>query len=151
LGIASTVVSNLPSGFLALALLYFLLGYLTYASLMGALGALAPSAKETGQFMLLIMSPLLLTTVMMPAIAENPDGVLAMVFSLFPLTSSASMMSRLAAASVPPWQILLSLGLLILSTYGFLALAARFFRADTLLSTMSLNWKRVRSILTSAR
>ncbi len=41
---------ELPAGFLIWALLYFVLGYLLYASLMGAIGALAPNARESGQF-----------------------------------------------------------------------------------------------------
>ncbi len=150
LGNVAAIVSNLPTSFLIYALLYFLLGYLTYASLMGALGALAPKSKETGQFTFLVLLPLMLPLWLNAPLTQNPDSTLSVIFSLFPLTSPISMMTRMAAITVPLWQTVLSLGLLVLTSYGFLVLAARFFRADTLLSTLSLNWKRIRRVLTAS-
>ena len=53
------------------------------------------------------------------------------------------MVTRIAVAEVPFWQIGLSLGLLALTTYGFILLAGRFFRTYNLLSDASLNVKRL--------
>jgi hypothetical protein len=44
---------------------------------------------------------------------------------------------------VPVWQVLLSLVGLAVTTYLLVLFAARFFRADTLLSTRSFNWRRL--------
>jgi ABC-2 type transport system permease protein len=74
---------------------------------------------------------------------HTPNGVLATVFSLFPLTAPTAMVSRLAAGGVPAWQAPLALIGVALTAYLFVTLAARFFRADTLLSSGSLTWGRI--------
>jgi len=135
---------QLPAGFTLWAVLYFLLGYLTYASMMGAVGALAPSAREGGQFTFLILLPLMLPLWFTYPLIEDPHGTLATIFSMFPLTAPTAMLTRLAAApDVPLWQVLVGLGLLSATAYGFMLLAARFFRADTLLSGQALRWGRL--------
>lgn len=142
---------TLPPGFIGWSLLYFLFGYLLYASLLGALGALAPNAREGSQFTFFILLPLLIPLWLQSTFIEAPHGGLATFFSLFPLTSPVSMMARLTAGGVPLWQLLVSVALLAVTAYGFVMLAARFFRADTLLSDASLDWKRLRKELRRER
>jgi ABC-2 type transport system permease protein len=124
-----------PAGFLLFALLFFLLGYLMYASLMGAVGALAPSAKESGQLTFIVMLPLIIPLWFNQALLNSPNGTMAMIFSMLPFTAPVSMLTRLAVVTVPLWQVLVSLAGLALTTYLMVILAARFFRADTLLSS----------------
>ncbi len=134
---------QLPPMFLVWALLYFLAGYLLYGSAMGAIGALAPNMRETGSFTFIVMLPLMLPLWFNWALIQTPQGGLAVGLSLFPLTSPLAMMTRLAAGNVPPWQLLVSLSALAATTYALVLLAARFFRADTLLSGSELNWQRL--------
>ena len=134
---------ELPAGFVVYALIYFLLGYLLYASLLGAVGALAPTAREGGQFTFIIILPLLVPFYLNQAFTTNPNGTLVTGLSLFPLTAPTAMMARLSVVAVPAWQIALSLAGLAVTTYLLVLLAARFFRADTLLSTTSLSWGRI--------
>ncbi len=139
---ASFSAFTLPPGFIVWALLFFALGYLLYASLMGAIGALAPNAREGGQFTFFVLLPLLIPLWLNTSFIQSPHGALATGLSLFPLTAPTAMMTRLAAGGVPTWQILVSLGGLAVTTYAFVMIAARFFRADTLLSASSLKWQR---------
>jgi len=134
---------KLPSGFVLWGLLYFFFGYLLYASLMGAIGALAPSAREGGSITFLVLLPLMIPLWLNSAFIESPNGTLTTILSLFPLTSPTSMMTRLAAGAVPIWQPMLGLFLLAVTTYLVVLLAARFFRADNLLSNTALEWKRL--------
>jgi ABC-2 type transport system permease protein len=138
--IAST--TSLPSGFFIWGILFFLLSYFLYASLLGAVGALAPNAREGGQFTFLILLPLMIPVWFNFIYIESPDGPFAVFLSIFPLTS-ISMMTRITATNVPIWQILLSLGGVTLTTYLMVLLAAKFFQAETLLSSDSINLKRV--------
>jgi ABC-2 type transport system permease protein len=133
---------SLPSGFVIWGIFFFLFGYFLYASLLGAIGALAPNAREGGQFTFIIILPLLIPIWFNVAFTESPNGAVATFLSLFPLTS-ISMMTRITATEVPIWQILLSLGGLAITTYLIVLLAARFFQAETLLSSDSINLKRV--------
>lgn len=138
---------TLPNGFLLWAVIYFLLGYLLYASMMGAIGALAPTAREGGQFVFIILLPLMLPLWFNNAFIEAPNGGLVTFLSLFPLTAPTAMITRLVSVSVPAWQLVVSLSGLTLTTYLLILLAARFFRADTLLSGAAVNWQRVRAAL----
>jgi len=134
---------TLPKGFVVWGLLYFVLGYILYASLLGAIGALAPNTRETGQFTFLAMLPLMLPLWLSSAFAQAPNDLLATIMSLFPLTAPTSMLPRLAVGGVPFWQPLVGLVALAATTYLFVLIAARFFRADTLLSSASMSWARV--------
>jgi ABC-2 type transport system permease protein len=134
---------SLPPGFAMWGLLYFAFGYLLYASLMGAVGALAPSAREGGSITFMVLLPLMIPLWLNSTFIQSPNGTLATFLSMFPLTSPTSMMTRLSSGSVPAWQPLLGLAFLVITTYLVVLLAARFFRADNLLSESALGWKRL--------
>jgi ABC-2 type transport system permease protein len=135
--------SGLSASFFVWALLYFIGGYLIYASLLGALGALAPSTREGTQFTFIILLPLFIPLFMNTALIESPNGAITTFLSLFPLTSPVTMITRLAAGPVPIEQLVLGLVILAATTYGIIIFASRFFRADTLLSFNALNFKRL--------
>jgi len=125
---------ELPTSILAWALVFFLLGYLVYASLMAGLGALAKDSKEASQKTILVIWPVIIPMFFMSVIIENPHGMLATVLSLVPLTAPITMMTRLAAGGVPLWQPLLAAGLLLVTAYVVIRAVSGIFRAQTLLS-----------------
>jgi len=133
----------LPPGFVAWLLLYFLFGYATYASAMGAIGVLAPTAREGAQFTFIVLLPLMIPLWLNTVFVEQPHGDLATFLSLFPLTAPLAMITRLVGGGVPLWQPVVGLLGLAVTAYLFVLLAARLFRADTLLSHASLNWQRL--------
>jgi ABC-2 type transport system permease protein len=132
-----------PPGFFVWASLFLILGFLVYASAMAAAGAIAPNAREGAQMTWLLIIPLMPTLMFAQEFLENPDGTLAVVLSLFPLSAPAAMVTRLAVGEVPTWQVLVSLAGLTLTAYLFMTLAARFFRAGNLLADTSFSWKRL--------
>jgi ABC-2 type transport system permease protein len=69
--------------------------------------------------------------------------LLATILSLFPLTAPVSMMTRLVTTGVPVWQPVVGLVLLATTTYFVVLIAARLFRAQTLLSGAMLSPRRV--------
>jgi len=138
---------TLPAGFAIWAVLYFLFGYILYASVLGALGALAPNVREGTQFTFIAILPLLVPVWLNTAFIQAPSGALATALSLFPLTAPTAMVTRMSISYVPFWQPVVSLAGLVATTYLFVLIAGRFFRADTLLSDASLNWGRIRAEL----
>jgi len=134
---------TLPDGFLIWAALFMLGGYLLYGAIMLAGGTLAPSARDAGQLTLLMIVPFMPVLMFASAFYENPNGGLALTLSLVPFTAPAAMVTRIAVADVPLWQLLLSLGGLLLFAYVFVLLAARFFRPQNLLAyTAEFKWGR---------
>jgi ABC-2 type transport system permease protein len=128
--------------FLFWSVLFLLFGYLAFGGIMAAGGALAPNAREGNQLIWILILPLLPTLLFAPEFSENPNGILPLVLSLFPLSAPSAMVTRLAITEIPLWQILLSLAGLAVTTYLIISLAGRFFRAENLLSGASLNVRR---------
>ncbi|HNS51336.1 MAG TPA: ABC transporter permease [Anaerolineae bacterium] len=131
-----------PPGFLVWALLFLVLGYLLFAAVMAAAGAIANSAREAGQTIWLLVIPLMPTLMFGSEMIEKPGSPLVLFLSFFPFSSPSAMVTRLAVQAVPAWQIGLSLALLAGTTYAAVVLAARFFRSGNLLSGESFSWKR---------
>ena len=112
-------------------LLYFLFGYLLYATLFAAAGALSDNDTDTQLFSLPLTVPLLLTMLLMPAMLNQPSGTLSVVLSIIPFTSPAAMMLRIPFG-VPVGQLYWSLALLILSIPLCTWIAARIYRRSIL-------------------
>ena len=140
-------LAALTPSFILWAFAYLTLGYLLYASILGALGALAPTAREGAQFSFLVMLPILIPLALNTVFVESPHGGLATFLSLFPLSAPTSMVTRLASGAVPAWQPIVGLIGLAGTTFFFISLAARFFRADTLLSSAGLTRQRLLGVL----
>ena len=127
---------QLPPLLLAVALAYFLLGYLFYGSLMTAIGAVTNNMREAQQFAMMFTFANFLPFIVMTSILGNPNGPTAVGLSLLPPTAATAMMLRLAlpAAEVPAWQLAASLGLLALTCWLVLRGAARVFRIGLLMT-----------------
>lgn len=139
----------LPPGVWALTFLFFALGYLFYASLLAGIGAISPSMREISQLVILVSGPALLPVLFLPPMLNQPNGALAISFSIIPFTAPATMMMRQALTVVPWWQTALSVALMIAAIVGTLNGAARLFRATTLLAGTKISgralWRALRS------
>jgi ABC-2 type transport system permease protein len=129
-------------------IVYFLLGYAVYANLLGAVGALVPNLRETSQATMVVILPMLIPLMFVSVLVRQPNGILAVLLSLFPLTSPVTMMLRLSITRVPPWQLGASVLLLLLAAIIILRIVARMFQAQTMLSGQPINIKKIyRSLL----
>jgi ABC-2 type transport system permease protein len=134
---------QLPPSFLVWAVIFFLLGYLLYASLMAAVGALVPNLREASQATFIVILPLLVPLMSIGVLITAPDGGLAVALSLIPFTSPVAMMTRLAAGEVPLWQLLLAAAFLAATAALVLRAVAGMFRAQTLLTGQPFSLKRL--------
>jgi ABC-2 type transport system permease protein len=133
---------HLPISFLAWGLVFFVLGYAVYASLMAGLGALAPNLREASQATFVIMLPLMVPLFLSSSVfMEAPNGAIATGLSLFPLSAPVAMMARLSAGGVTWWQAPLAAGLLTLTALLILRAVAGMFRAQVLLSGQGFKLK----------
>ena len=125
---------QLPPSFLAWGLVFFLLGYAVYASLMAGLGALVPNLREASQATIVVILPLIVPLFLINMLIELPHGSISTAMSLFPLTAPVVMMTRLSAGGVPAWQPPLAALLTALTAVLVLRAVAGMFRAQALLS-----------------
>jgi ABC-2 type transport system permease protein len=122
---------------------YFLLGYAVYASLLGAVGAMLPNLRETSQATMVVILPMIIPLMFISVLIAQPNGLLAVGLSLFPLTAPVTMMLRLTIITVPAWQLLLSVVILLLTAIFILRAAASMFRAQTMLSGHPLSLRNI--------
>jgi ABC-2 type transport system permease protein len=118
---------------LILSLAYFVLGFLLFASMMGAVGAISGSMRESQQLIPIFTFPAIAPMLFMQVLITEPDGMLSMFFSMFPLTSPVAMLIRMGVSDVPAYQIAISLFILIVSVYFVIIASARLFRVGLLM------------------
>jgi ABC-2 type transport system permease protein len=130
------VVSGLriPVEQLPVMALYFIGGYLWFAAIFGAVGAISTSMREGPSYAAIFTLPAAVPFYFFTLFQATPNGPLPVFLSIFPLTSPISMMMRLSVTAVPAEQVILSLGLLFVSAVGMMWVAGRLFRVQALLA-----------------
>lgn len=124
---------SISMGAIVLLLLFFVLGYLLYASLFAAVGAMVNSdqdAQTAAQpvIMLLIASVLFLQPVM-----QNPSSRLAEIVSWIPFTAPVMMPMRMTLVAIPPLELAAVLLGIALTVAVVIWLAARIYRVGLLM------------------
>ena len=133
---------ELPPSLLAWGLLFFVLGYALYASLLAGAGALLPDIKASPMVSLIFYAPAFVGFEIGLFTVDNPHGALATASSLFPLTAPFTMMNRLAIGGVPPWQPVLAAALMLATIPFVVRAVAGMFHAQNLLSGQPFSIKR---------
>jgi ABC-2 type transport system permease protein len=133
---------ELPINLLVWAVVYAFLGYAMYGSLMAGLGALSPDVKDARSMSMIILLPLIFGYMLNVFIQINPDGPIAVIASLFPLTAPVTMIIRMTVTEVPVWQAALAAVLMVAAAALIIRLVAHFFRAQILLSGQQPTPKR---------
>jgi ABC-2 type transport system permease protein len=117
-----------------IVILYFLGGFLLVASFQAGLGAVSTNMREGPQYAAFFTLPMVIPLWLINFFIETPNGNVAVILSLFPITAPLAMVQRIAIAVVPWWQLALSLVLLALGVIMTLWLASKLFRVNTLLA-----------------
>ena len=128
-----TAILGLPFGEMGLLfVLYFVGGYLLYASFFAAVGASVNEQEDSSQFMMPVVLIMVFGLYAAMGSVQNTNGPLAFWASMFPLTSPIVMMVRVPF-SVPLWEELLSLVLLYATALGSVWFSARIYRVGVLM------------------
>ena len=127
----SILISD-PS-FLLSFVVYFLLGFLLYASMMVGIGSACNSIKEAQNLMSPIMVLLMLPLMAMMPVGQDPNGTLARVLSFIPPFTPFVMMNR-AAGPPQTWEYVVTTLLLVVSVIIAFYAAAKVFRVGILMT-----------------
>jgi ABC-2 type transport system permease protein len=130
-GFISTI--HIPAGLLALAVVYFVLGYLLFAVLSVGVAAVSSSVREAQTlasiFTLWAIAPFWLLSLIM-AFPNSPAWV---VLSIFPFSAPVLVILRLGLTGVPGWQLAASIAVLALCIFGGLVLSSKLLRTYMLM------------------
>ena len=122
-------VKLISFGIVVVSVLFFILGYLLYSSLLAAIASISSSLKEAQQATSIIVFIGLFPAIFLSQITSlNPESPAIKAFSLFPLTSPALMPALYSAGSTSLFDIVLGAVILALTSYLTLKLSSRIFR-----------------------
>ncbi|HEX7583466.1 MAG TPA: ABC transporter permease [Prolixibacteraceae bacterium] len=121
---------------------YFICGFMLYASFYGAIGSAVDNDEDAQQMMFPVMMPLILSIIILFAVAKNPEGPLAFWASMIPFTSPIIMVARIPFG-VPAWQIILSMSILLGTIFGSIWMAGKIYRTGILMYGKKVNLKEI--------
>lgn len=121
-------------------LLFFIFGYLLYASMFAAIGSAVENAEDSNQLQIPLTIPLMLAYFIAIYSWNAPDSALAIWGSMIPFTSPIVMLARIPFG-VPSWQIWLSVALLVLTFAAMGWMSAKIYRVGILTSGKKATWK----------
>jgi ABC-2 type transport system permease protein len=125
---------NITASQLIILAIYFVLGYMLFATLYASVGSIATNMREGPQIAAFVTIPAVIPLYALAVFTAAPNGPLPVALSLIPLTSPLSMVMRAAITDVPAGEVLISVILLTLFIGFTMWLAGRLFRVNTLLS-----------------
>lgn len=143
-----TTLANINWGQMIMAfVVYFILGYLLYASFFAAIGSAVENEADTNQLQIPVTIPLMLAFFVAIYAFNAPDSQLVWWFSMIPFTSPIVMLSRIPFG-VPGWELALSI-VLLAGTFAACAwMSAKIYKIGILMfgkkTTFKDLWKWLR-------
>lgn len=126
-------LSAIPIGLLVWCGVLFVLGFLLYATVFAAGGALVSRVEDVNQTTTIIILFLAAGFLLAYTSFLNPEGVLAVVCSFIPFLAPMTMFSRIALANPPFYHILISLALMIGFIILGIVISSRIYRVGVLM------------------
>ncbi|MFZ2456220.1 MAG: ABC transporter permease [Candidatus Altiarchaeia archaeon] len=116
-----------------LAVVYYLLGYALFSVSIACAAAISPTAKEAQQtssiFTLMAAVPMMFSSMIIMA----PDSFPAKALTYFPYTAPVITMMRISLTDVSPYEIGISVAVMIATTLFVMSLAGKIFRMGMLM------------------
>lgn len=130
---AGISIPAVPLSLFVWFVLFFLGGYLLYASLFAAVGSAVEQQQDAQSLLFPITLPLIVPIMFIFVLVESPNSTLSVIMSMIPFFSPILMVVRAAVVDVPFWQVALSFLLLVGSFLGTIWLSSRIYRVGILM------------------
>jgi ABC-2 type transport system permease protein len=124
---------QIPADFIILGIVYFVLGYLLFASFSIGVGAISSNATEANALAMFYVMASFIPLWFLGLQVAYKNNPIWIILGIFPLTAPIQSMVRLGIAELPLWQLATSIAVLILSIIASLYLAIRIFRVYMLM------------------
>lgn len=128
-------VPSIPdiSGTVAVVFLFFFAtGFLLYAAMFGAAGAIATTDQEANQLQFPVTIPLLIGFFMMYTLMGDADGAVAVAGSIIPFTAPVVMPMRSMMTDIPMGQYAVAVVLMLVTVWAVMWAAAKIYRIAVL-------------------
>ncbi len=126
---------DIPLGLFAYMIVFFILGFLIYAFMFGAIGSTASKLEDINTSVMPITYLFIIAfmVVIFSMSSGEIDNVVMKVCSYIPFTSPMAMFTRIAMSTVAWYEIVASIVILIGSVIGVGVLSAKIYRVGVLL------------------
>ena len=130
-----TAIFDMPVSLFIYMIVFFILGFLIYAFMFGAVGSTASKLEDinTSVMPVTLLFVVGFVIVMMSFSTDAVDSALMKVCSFVPFTSSMAMFTRIAMSTVPWYEIAASIAILCASVAAVGAVSAKIYRMGVLL------------------
>jgi ABC-2 type transport system permease protein len=139
---------HLPPMIFVYFTIFFLMGYFIYSTVYAVVGSMVTTTQEGGQLALPVVLMLVAGFYLSFNIIRSPSSPLAFWASMFPFFAPITMLVRIVTETPPMWQILLSLGIGLVTIVGLVWLASRIYRVGMLMygkkATIPEVWRWIR-------
>lgn len=132
---------------LVFGLIFYILGYFLYAMLYAAIGSIVSRTEDLGQAVMPITMLSLVAFYIAIFSLSAPESMLMKVSTYIPFISPTTILVRIGLGSIPMWEILLSLAILIVSILVFGWLAAKIYRTGVLMYGKRPTFKELRKAM----
>lgn len=134
-GIGALPISlpTISAGFLAVVMLFYIFGFLFYASLFAAVGAMVSNQEDAQQAAMPVTIILVMSVIFMQPLLLAPNGTMARVMTMVPSASPMLMPLRMSMVDVPAWEVALSLLLVAGACAVSVYFSARVYRVGLLM------------------
>ncbi len=128
-------IFDMPPSLFGYMLVFFVLGFLFYAFMYGAVGSTASKLEDINTSVMPITMLFIagFFVVIFSLTLGDVDNTLMMVCSYIPFTSPMAMFTRIAMSVVPWYEIAISICILIVSVVGIGIISAKIYRVGVLL------------------
>jgi ABC-2 type transport system permease protein len=149
--------ASFQAGDIVLVIALFVINFMVFSATMLGIGAAVTAESESRQIAGAFTMVNLLPVILSVTFFTNPDGALPLFFTFFPFTAAMGLILRMGLTTLPAWQIVLSVGIQLVTVVAVMWLAAKVFRLGMLMygkpltpRTFWLALREGRSTLTSA-
>ena len=128
---------------LLLVLLYFILGFLLYSTLLAAVGALVKRQDEVQSAAQPITLTFMIGYLASFAGASTPNALWVRILSYVPFWTPTTMLMRIGAGTVAPWEIGLTIALMLVTIFIAMVVSARIYRSGILMYGQKPNLRQL--------
>jgi ABC-2 type transport system permease protein len=118
---------------LLLAGVFMVMGFLFYGSLLAGMGSLGSTYKECQQLSAVVILCACVPMMMPTIFLSDPNSIVPRLLSMIPFFSPIGMTLRLGSGQIAMWEVGISFLILVVSTWFAIKVAAKLFRAGTLM------------------
>ena len=134
---------SISAGYIAVVLLFYILGFIFYAALFAAVGAMVSNQEDAQQAAIPVTMLLVVSILFMQPMLLAPQGTLSRVMSMIPISAPILMPLRMSLVDVPWYEVAASIGLIAVACLGSIWVSARIYRVGLLMYGKRPNFREL--------